>query len=99
MIVAYVAAQTHKEAGHEFERIIREIQAEVREMTGCVKNEWFRDPAIPQRYVWYGEFDTHENFEHYQRSQVVQRIRNELMPLLEAPPEFRHYQAEILDQN
>ena len=99
MIVAYVAVKTKEQAASEFERIIREIQADVRQMTGCVKNEWYRDPDAPQRYVMYGEFDAHENFEKYLKSPIVTRIASELMPLLVTPPEFKHYDATIIDGN
>jgi len=97
MIVIYVSVQTKENTTGEFERIIREIQADVRQMTGCLKNEWYPVPDSPQRYVTYGEFDTQENFEKYLNSAVVKRIGAELMPLLAAPPEFKHYEAAILE--
>jgi quinol monooxygenase YgiN len=81
------------------ERTLREIQGEVCKMAGCVKNEWYRVPDAPQRYVMYGEFDTKETFEKYLNSAIVKRIGAELMPLLEAPPEFKHYEATILETN
>jgi quinol monooxygenase YgiN len=86
-------------AATEFERIIREIQDEVREMAGCVKNEWYRVPDVPQRYVMYGEFATKEDFEVYLNSAIVKRIGDELMPLLDGPPEFKHYEATILESS
>lgn len=96
MIVAYVAVKTRDGEGSEFERIIGEIQAQVRQLAGCVKNEWFRDPETPQRYVMYGEFDTQAHFQDYLNSPLVQRIQNELIPLLAVPPEFKHYEASEL---
>ncbi|MCL4298603.1 MAG: antibiotic biosynthesis monooxygenase [Anaerolineae bacterium] len=99
MIVAYVSVKTNENAAGEFERILREIQGEVRQMVGCVKNEWYRVPDSPQWYVIYGEFDTKENFEKYLNSAIVKRIGAELMPLLEVPPEFKHYEATILETN
>ncbi|MCI0709499.1 MAG: antibiotic biosynthesis monooxygenase [Chloroflexi bacterium] len=98
MIIAYVSVNTKENAESEFERIIREIQADVLTMPGCVKNEWFRHPDTPGKFVMYGEFDTHDNFEAYQQSDTVNRIRAELMPLLAAPPVFKHYHATILDE-
>ncbi|GIK65590.1 MAG: hypothetical protein BroJett018_33840 [Chloroflexota bacterium] len=99
MIVIYVAVNTQDHTAAEFERIIREIQADVRQMEGCVKNEWFCDPDIPLRYVMYGEFDSPATFEKYLNSAIVKRIGDELMPLLAAPPEFKHYSAAIFDGN
>ncbi|NJN92718.1 MAG: hypothetical protein HC875_00845 [Anaerolineales bacterium] len=99
MIVAYVSVKTKENAVNQFERTLREIQADVRQVAGCVKNEWFRVPDVPQRYVIYGEFDTRANFEKYLNSAIVKRIGDELMPLLEAPPEFKHYEAIILESS
>jgi quinol monooxygenase YgiN len=97
MIVAYVSVKTKENVVGDFERTIREIVADVRQMTGCVKNEWYRVPDALGRYVFYGEFDSQENFEKYLNSAAVKRIGDELMPLLDAPPEFKHYQATILE--
>jgi quinol monooxygenase YgiN len=96
MIVAYVSVKTKENTASDFERLIHEIQSAIRNMTGCVKNEWYRDPQTPLRYIVYGEFDTRENFENYLNSAVVKRIGDELIPLLAAPPEFKHYSATIL---
>lgn len=97
MIVTYVAVQTRENAGSEFEHVIREIQADVRQLPGCVRNEWFRDPETPHRYVMYGEFETRAHFQDYLNSPLVQRIQHELIPLLTAPPEFKHYEAVELE--
>lgn len=97
MIVVYVAVKTKADAAGTFERILSEIQADVRQMPGCVRNEWYPDPASPRRYVSYGEFDTLEHFEAYLRSPAVERIGAELLPLLEGPPDFRHYNAALID--
>jgi len=99
MIVAYVSVKTKKNASGDFEQIVNEIQHEVRKMAGCVKNEWYRDPHTPQRYVIYGEFDTREHFEQYLNSSLVKRIGDELIPLLDAPPEFKHYEATVLESS
>jgi quinol monooxygenase YgiN len=99
MIVVYVAVKTKENVTREFERIMDEIQGDVRRMTGCMKNEWFRDAKAERRYVMYGEFDTHENFDAYLNSPIVKRIGAEIMPLLESPPEFKHYEATAFDGN
>ena len=99
MIIVYVAVKTKEDTTYEFEHIMREIQTDVRKMAGCIKNEWYRDREIPQRYVFYGEFDTDENFEKYLNSSAVERIGHDLIPLLDAPPEFKHYSATLIDGN
>lgn len=97
MIVVYVSVQTKDDLGEEFVRRISDIQADIRKMQGCLKNEWYPHPESPQRFVIYGEFDSLENFENYLQSQAVKRIGDELMPLLAVPPDFRHYQATLLE--
>ncbi len=99
MIVVYVSVKTKENTANQFEQTLREIQADVRKMVGCIKNEWFPVPDVPRRYVIYGEFDTRENFEKYLNSAIVKRIGDELMPLLETPPEFKHYEATILESS
>ena len=99
MIVVYVSVRTKESTFGDFEQILSEIQNEVRRMAGCIKNEWYRDPHTSRRYVMYGEFDTKKHFEHYLNSSLVKRIGDELLPLLDAPPEFKHYEATILESS
>ena len=99
MIVVYVSVKIRPGATSGFERMISEIQGEVRKMPGCVKMQWYSVPNDPERYITYGEFVTQEDFERYLNSASVKRINDELIPLLEVPPEFRHYQATILESS
>jgi quinol monooxygenase YgiN len=99
MIVVHVSVQTREDASAEFARCISDIQADVLRMQGCIRNEWYHHPASPERFVMYGEFDSIENFETYLNSHAVKRIDEELMPLLAAPPDFRHYQATLLERS
>lgn len=46
----------------------------------------------------YGEFDSDEAFARYREGAAVQRIREELLPLLERRPSFKHFQATIFAQ-
>lgn len=97
MVIAHVSVKIKENTASEFEQTVREVVDAVRKTAGCVKNEWYRVPDAPQRYVFYGEFDSKENFEKYLNSAVVKRIGDELIPLLDAPPEFKHYEAAILE--
>jgi quinol monooxygenase YgiN len=99
MIVVHVSVQTKDDASAEFVRRISDIQADILKMQGCLRNEWYHHPASPQHFVMYGEFDSTENFESYLNSHAVKRIGEELMPLLAAPPDFRHYQATLLEHS
>jgi quinol monooxygenase YgiN len=97
MIVVHVAVRAQARTAAAFARSLQEIVAAARQAPGCLRNEWYHVPDAPRQYVIYGEFDTREHFEAYQRSELVKRIGDELIPLLEAPPQFRHYEATVLD--
>jgi quinol monooxygenase YgiN len=96
MVVIHVFVQAKEGITSEFEQVLRGVVDDARKTAGCVKYEWYRVPGRPQQYVAYGEFDTKENFEQYLNTDVVKRIGNELIPLLAAPPAFKHYEATIL---
>lgn len=97
MILIHVFVKTKGNVIGEFERALREVVGDARETAGCIKYEWYRVPDSQQEYVIYGEFDAKENFEKYLNSAVVKRIEDELMPLLDAPPAFKHYNATVLE--
>jgi len=96
MILIHVSVKTKGNVVNEFVRTLREVVDDARKTAGCIKYEWYRVPDSPQRYVIYGEFDAKENFAKYLNSAVVKRIGAELIPLLDAPPAFKHYEAAIL---
>lgn len=97
MIVIHVSVQAKEGVTNEFERILNSVVDDARKVTGCIKYEWYRLPDQFQQYVAYGEFDTKANFENYLKSNVVQRIGAELIPLLTAPPSFKHFEATLLE--
>jgi len=99
MVIIHVSVQTKGNVVSEFERTLRAVVDDARQTAGCIKYEWYRVPDSSQEYVIYGEFDTKENFAQYLNSAVVKRIGAELMPLLEAPPTFEHYEAAILEES
>lgn len=99
MIVIHVSVKIKEDVANELERIAREVVGAARQLTGCLMYEWYRVPDSPRRYDFYGEFDSKENFEKYLESAVVKRIGDELIPLLAAPPEFKHYEATILESS
>ncbi len=97
MVLIHVSVKTKGNVVGEFERTLRAVVNDARQTTGCLKYEWYRVPDSPEAYIIYGEFDAKEHFAHYLNSAVVKRIGAELMPLLEAPPTFTHYEATILE--
>jgi quinol monooxygenase YgiN len=99
MIVIHVRVKVKRTADKDFEQVLREVVAEARRTTGCQQYEWYRHPDNAQDYAILGEYDGKENFVNYLNSAVVKRIESELIPLLDAPPEFKHYEATIFESN
>jgi quinol monooxygenase YgiN len=97
MILIHVSVMVKEEAVSAFERALRGVVDDARQTAGCVKYEWYRAADTRQRYVIYGEFETKEHFEAYLNSAVVERIGVELIPLLTTKPEFKHYEASVLE--
>jgi quinol monooxygenase YgiN len=97
MVLIHVSVTAKEDAVSMFEHTLCGVVDDARRTSGCEKYEWYRVPDSRQRYVIYGEFDSKEHFETYLNSAVVQRIGEELMPLLAAKPEFKHYEASILE--
>jgi quinol monooxygenase YgiN len=95
LIIIYVAVRPTPTTVTTFEQTLRQVVDEARNTAGCLRYEWYRDPDAPLRYTIYGEFDTGENFANYLASAVVQRIGAELLPLLDAPPAFKHFEATM----
>jgi quinol monooxygenase YgiN len=99
VILTYVIADTDPAESSRFEATLRSITADARALDGCLANEWYRHPDVPGRYIVHGAFETAEHFQAYLQSAVVQRIGNELRPLLREKPRFRHYEAHVLEQS
>jgi len=97
MVLIHVSVKTKEDVAGEFERTLRQVVADARKTAGCVKYEWYRVPDFSKEYVIYGEFDSEETFKKYLNSAIVKRIGDELIPLLDAPPEFKHYKATVLE--
>src|SRR5262245_20766883 len=99
MIVIHVSVTAKAEVIKSFQISLQEVVTEARSVAGCTKYEWYHVPNSTQSFVIFGEFDTKENFEKYLNSTVVKRIGEELIPLLTAPPIFKHYEATVLEGN
>ena len=98
MILIHVSVQPKKGLSVDFEQVLNEIILEARQASGCRKYEWYRSLDTPSPYVIFGEFDTKDHFEQYLQSNVVKRIGQELIPLLETKPAFKHYEAEVFKE-
>jgi len=103
MVLIHVSLQVKEEVANaldrllQFERVLQQVIDDARKTTGCLKYDWYRASGQFRQFIAYGEFDSPENFEQYLDSNVLQRIGQELMPFLAAPPTFKHYEASILE--
>lgn len=99
MILLHVTVKTKEDVSNQFEQSLCQVIDDAHKMAGCLTYEWYRFPISPREYVIYGEFDTRENFERYLRSKIVKRIGAELIPLLDTPPAFKHFEAKVLESS
>ena len=99
MVVIYVSVKTNEAIVTKFEDTLRLIVADARNVSGCLKYEWFRRPDASNHFVIYGEFESEEDFAAYHQSPVVERIESELIPMLIEPPSFKHFRATLMEAN
>ena len=93
-----VSARAKPEHADQLEQVLREVVGEARQLEGCMRYEWYRSPDIEREVFVYAEFDSDEAFAGYRRGPVVKKIGEQLMPLLEAPPSYKHFSATVLQQ-
>lgn len=98
MIVVQVSVRAKREQADQLERILREVVGEARQLKGCMRYEWYRSPDLERGVFVYAEFDSEESFADYRRGPVVKKIGERLIPMLEAPPSFKHFSATVLQQ-
>lgn len=96
MIVVQVSVRAKPERAHQLERILREVVGEARQLKGCLRYAWYRSPDVEREVFVYAEFASDEAFADYRSGPVVKKIGEQLIPLLEAPPSFKHFSATVL---
>lgn len=80
------------------EQVLRDVVAQARVESGCCRYEWYRSPDTEREVFIYGEFESEEAFAEYRKGPVVKRIGQELIPLLERRPSFKHFRATVLEE-
>jgi len=98
MVVIQVTATASAGSRDRFEQVIREVVAEARASAGCGRYEWFRSPDDDRQVFVYGEFESEDAFARYRQGPVVKKIVQQLLPLLEARPAFKHFRASVMEQ-
>jgi quinol monooxygenase YgiN len=99
VVVIQVSVKAKTESVERFEQILREVVAQAREVDGCRRYEWYRSPDEERAAFVYGEFESEDAFANYRKGPVVKRIGEQLIPLLEARPSFKHFRATVLEQS
>ena len=98
MIVVQVSVRAKPENVARLEETLREVVAEARQSSGCLRYDWYRSPDVEPEVFVYAEFDSDSAFAHYRMGPVVKKIGEQLIPLLEARPSFKHFSATVLEQ-
>lgn len=98
MVVIQVSVKAKTECVEPLERVLREVVAQALSGPGCSRYEWYRSPDAEREVFVYGEFESEEVFAEYRKGPVVKRIGQELIPLLERRPSFKHFRATVLEQ-
>lgn len=96
VIAVWVTARS--ESLEKFEQVLREVVAEARGEAGCGRYDWYRAPGAEREFFIYAEFDSDEAFAAYRQGPVVKKIGEQVIPLLEARPSFKHLRATVLEQ-
>ena len=97
MIVVQVSVRAKPENAERLEPIVRNVVGEARQSTGCVRCDWYRSPDDERDVFVYAEFDSDEAFAQYRKGPVV-KIGEQVIPLLEGRPSFKHFSATVLEQ-
>lgn len=99
MVVIQVSVRAKAESMQRFEQVLREVIAEARGVAGCSRYEWYRSVDVEREVFVYGEFDSEDAFAAYRKGSVVKKIGEQLIPLLEERPSFKHLRATVLEQS
>ena len=98
MIVVQVSVRAKPENVERLEKALRQIVGEARQASGCLRYDWYRSPDVEREVFVYAEFDSDENFARYRTGPVVKKIGEQLIPLLETRPSFKHFSGTVLEQ-
>ena len=99
MIVVQVSVRAKPDSVDSLEQLLRQVATEARQLPGCVRYDWYRSPDAERDMFIYAEFASDEAFAQYRKGPVVKKIGEQLIPLLETRPSFKHFSATVLEQS
>ena len=98
VIVVQVSARAKTGNTERLEHALRQVVEEARRSKGCLRYDWYRPPDAEGEVFIYAEFDSDETFAEYRKGPVVRRIGEQVLPLLDVRPSFKHFSATVLEQ-
>jgi len=98
VIVVQVSVRRKPENVERLEQLLREVVGEARQAAGCLRYDWYRSPDAEFDRFIYAEFASDDAFAQYRNGPVVKKIGEQLMPLLDGRPSFKHLRATVLEQ-
>jgi len=99
VIVVQVSVRAKPDSVDSLEQLLRQVATEARQLPGCVRYDWYRSPDAERDMFIYAEFASDEAFAQYRKGPVVKKIGEQLIPLLETRPSFKHFSATVLEQS
>jgi chromate reductase len=99
VIVVQVSVRAKPDNVERLEQILQHVVGEARQAPGCLRYDWYRSPDAERELFVYAEFDSEEAFAQYRKGSIVKKIGEQLIPLLEARPSFKHFSATVLEQS
>lgn len=98
--VIVVQVQVRAKPGNveRLEQALRDVVNDARREPGCLCYEWYRSPDVAGAVFVYAEFESDDAFAEYRKGPVVKKIVEQVLPLLETRPSFKHFSAAILEQ-
>lgn len=98
MIVVQVSVESKPENAERVEELLREVVDEALQAPGCLSYGWYRSPDIDREIFVYAEFESEDAFTRYRKGPVVKKIGEQVLPLLERRPSFKHLRATVMEQ-
>jgi quinol monooxygenase YgiN len=98
VIAVQVSVRRRFENVARLEQTLRQVVSEARQASGCLRYDWYRSPDVEREMFIYAEFESDEAFAQYRKGPVVKKIGQQLIPLLEGRPSFKHLSVTVLEQ-
>ncbi|MGH1485573.1 MAG: putative quinol monooxygenase [Cellvibrionaceae bacterium] len=69
--------------------ILNELLPETRQFFGCIDMKILRSHENPSEFIFFGEWESAENYQKYLKHRAQQGVLDKIGELLTAPPEIK----------